>query len=167
MKEERSELNEKLREVLILANDRVGTNFSVSEIEAELPLTVLRSGTKSQLTAALTQFCYLKASENDKDDTGDDDGKTAEEYSFRCGQCRRPFKSQGSLGQHLVGHTLARRTCTICGKVLADAKSRLCHEKKHRETDSERSERLRKAKISRDRHNAKQKRGESLHQVVR
>ena len=167
MRDESSELNdEDLREILILANDRAGTNFSVSEVEAELPLTVLRSGTKSQLTAALTQFCYLKASENDKDDTGEDDaehdGKTAEEYSFRCGHCRRPFKTQGSLGQHLVRHTLARRTCSICGKVLADAKSRLSHEKRHRETASERGERLRKAKISRDRHNAKQKLRESI-----
>ena len=75
----------------------------------------------------------------------------AKDKSHCCLHCERVFKSAGHLRQHVVVHTTARRTCSTCGLVLGTTASRRVHERKHRETDSERENRLRKAKVARER----------------
>ncbi|KAL9133226.1 MAG: hypothetical protein Q9175_005593 [Cornicularia normoerica] len=168
--------DEPLREALILANNRAGTNFNIKEIEDGIPLAVLRTVTKTQLADTLTQFCVGKSSESDEDvgrdgngnsqqpdedDSSDaisqQDEETALEKPFRCIRCQRTFRIAGHLRQHMVVHTVGRRTCSICGKVLQHPNSRRIHEKLHLETDSERDERLRKAKVAREQSRTGQK----------
>ena len=170
-----SELSdEDLREALILANNRIGTNFNIQEIEDEIPLAVLRRGTKTQLADILTQLCTGKASESDEDDgrevssqqlneddssdtTSRQDGDAALHISFYCLDCHQVFKSAGHLRQHMVVHTINHHMCSICGKILGNRISRRIHEQKHWETDSQRDERLQKAKVARDKSRASQK----------
>ncbi len=158
--------DEDLRETLILANNRVGTNFNIEEIKDEIPLAVLRTGIKTQLADTLTQLCIQKTSESDEDDTGDGnsreldeedsrdktshhDGETAQESSLRCTHCQKYFTSTAHLEQHLRDHDI-ERTCSICGRLFVNRSGRRRHENMHRETDSEREERLRKSKLKRD-----------------
>ena len=163
--------DEDLREALFLANNRAGTNFNIQEIEDEIPLAVLRTGTRTQLADTLTQLCIQKASESDKEDTGDEssqqgapseavsqhDEEAAQENSLRCTYCKKTLRSIGHLQRHMVIHETARRTCSICGRVLGNSSSRQVHEDRHRETESQRNERLRKAKMARDQVRAGQK----------
>ena len=159
--------DEELREALYLANNRAGTNFNIQEIEDEIPLAVLRTGTKTQLADTLTQLCIQKASESDKDDTGDESSQqldeddpsetmsqhheeTSQKNSFRCIYCQKDLSSIGHLRRHMAKHDIARRTCSICGQVLGNPNSRRTHEGKHRETESQRIDRLRKVKVARD-----------------
>lgn len=161
-----SELSdEDLREALVFANNHAGTNFNIQEIRAEIPLADLRTGTKTQLADSLTEFLIWKTSESDEDDgnneslqqpdedepsnaTSQQDGATAWGDTFRCIHCQKIFRSAGHLRQHLVVHTLARCTCSICGRVLANANSRRVHEQRHQETEDQRDKRLRKANLA-------------------
>lgn len=161
-----SELSdEDMRDALLLANNNAGTNFTIQEIEAEIPLADLRTGSQTQLTDTLTQFCIWKGSEGGEDDTNGEssqqldvdgvsngasqqDGERAQENPFRCMYCTRAFISVGHLRQHMAVHTIDRLKCSICGRVLGNPNSRRQHEKKHRETDSQRDERLRKVKVA-------------------
>lgn len=179
-----SELSDKdLQEALTLANNRVNTNFNIQEIAAEIPLTDWRTCTMLQLAGKLTQFCISKASDSDddeemKEDEAEDEssqqpegndldntkpwclqqpGETAETDPRRCIHCGRMFRTINHLRQHMVVHSISHRTCSICGKVLGTSSSRRVHESKHRETESERDERLRKARISKQRVRAGQK----------
>ncbi len=157
--------DEDLREALILANNRVGTNFNIQEIRAEIFQVNLHPRTTTRLADILTHFCMNKASESDKDDASDKnpqepdedvfsaktsqgDGETGQQHPFRCLHCPKSFRGPGHLKQHMVVHDVRNRKCTICGRILGNANSRRMHEKKHRETDSEREERLRKAKVA-------------------
>ena len=150
-----------LREAFILANNCAGTNFNIQEIEDEIPLAILRTGTQTQLADALTQIFIKKASKSDKgsqqpdevdteDKTSRQGGVTSWDNPVRCVDCQKYFRSEAHLRQHTVVHTIDRRTCNSCGRVLKNSNSRRIHEKRHRETDSEREERLRKAKVARD-----------------
>ena len=161
-----SELDdEDWREALILANNRAGTNFNISEIQDDIPLAVARTGTKNQLAETLTELCKQKA-ERDEEDTGEEnsekldgddvseatsqrDGETAQTNPVRCIHCGDKFRSPGHLKQHLQVHNIDPRTCEICGLVLGNPNSRRQHEKKHWETDSQRDERLKKARAAR------------------
>ena len=150
--------NDDLREALILANNHAGTNFNFQEIEDEMTLAILRTGTQTQLAAALTQICTQKASDSDGKNASDEgsqhpdetDHKIAWDKPFRCFSCQKGFRSETHLRQHLVTHTIERRTCKLCGQVLKSPSSRRVHERMHRETDNEREERLRKRRVPRD-----------------
>ena len=163
-----SELSdEKLLEVLRLVNDRLDTNFNIREVEEDIPLAELRNCTIFQLESRLMRFCRLKAFESVDDDTedessqltdGDDvkviiskpDKDTVKTASRHCNYCQRTFQTVGHLRQHMVIHTPGHLTCSICGLVLKNPSSRRLHEKKHRETDTEREERLQKARDTRE-----------------
>lgn len=166
--------DEGLREALILANNRACTNFSIQEIEAEIPRADLRTGSKIQLADTLTQFCTRKASESDEDDARDEssqqldetdpsdakfqqDRETTQEDLLRCVYCHKAFRNESQLRQHAVIHAPGRRTCSICGQVLGNPSSRRVHERKHRETEKQRDERLRQERAARDRKRAAQK----------
>ena len=158
-------LDDDLREVLILANKFAGTNFKIEELEDEIPQALLRTGTQSQLADALTQICTRKASESNKDhptdvesQLPDESGKKAWDNSVRCFECEEYFRSEGHLQQHMAVHTLERRTCKLCGQILANPASRRTHEWRHRETENERDERLRKRRVPRDQTNDGQRR---------
>ena len=178
-----SELSDNdLREALTLANNRVNTNFNIQEIAAEIPLTDLHTCTKPQLAEKMTQLCISKASDSDDDEEMEEEtddkssqqpegnalndlmpwwlqqpGETAATDPRRCIHCGKTFRTINHLRQHIVVHSIGHRTCSICGKVLGTSGSRRVHESKHRETDSEREERLRKAKVSRGKLRAGQK----------
>ena len=154
-----------LQNALFEANNRVGTNFNFQEIEDDIYLTILGSDTRTELVARLTQLCMDKASESDEDHGRDEDmsdedtpNKTTLQKSegthkvktWPCKTCDKTFKSSGHLKQHMVIHTVERRTCCFCGKILKNPNGRRIHEKLHRETDSNREERLRKQKLARD-----------------
>ena len=155
-----------LQDALLEANNRVGTNFNFQEIEDEIYLTNLGSDTKTELVARLTQLCMDKACETDEElardeDTSDDDTPnqttmqnsegTQKVKTWPCTICHKNFKSSGHLRQHMVIHTIERRTCSFCGKILKSPNGRRIHEGLHRETVSKREERLRKQKLARDR----------------
>ena len=159
--------DEHLRETLILANKRVGTNFNIEGIKDEIPLADLRTSIKTQLADTLTQLCIQKLSESDEDDTGDGnsqeldeedsrdemshhDGETAQEKSLRCTHCQKDLTSTDHQEQHLRDHDIEKRTFSICGRLFVNPSGRQRHEKLHRETDSEREERLRKLKLMKD-----------------
>ena len=165
-----SKLNDgDLSEALLLANNRVGTNFSIQEIGFETPLDQLGIGNKTQLADLLTKLCTLTASESDMDESGDeisqkpeaDDSsgatyqqaqKTVQGNSRSCTICNnRLFYSVGHLRQHMAKHDIQSRTCQICGRTFSNPGNRRAHEQKHRETDSERELRLQDAKAGRDR----------------
>ena len=165
--------DEAFREALILANNRVGTNFNIEEIEDEIPLAVLRTGTKYQLADIVTQLCIEKAFESNANDGIDEgsqqlderdssdatlqqDGEITQENETRCVHCPMSFGNHGDLKQHMVHHTTDRRTCSVCGQVLANAASRRAHEKKHWETESQRAERLQKVRMDRNQLRARQ-----------
>ena len=154
-----------LQNALIEANNRVGTNFNFQEIEDEIYLTILRSDTKTELVARLTQLCMKKASESDEERERDEEmpdedtlnettlqksKRTHQVKTWPCTTCDKTFKSSGHLKQHMVIHTVERRTCSFCGKILKSPNGRRIHEKLHRETVSKREERLRKQKLARD-----------------
>ena len=154
-----------LRNALIEANNRVGTNFNFQEIEDEIYLTILGSETKTELVTKLTKLCSDKASESDEELVRDEDmsdenifNETTMQKSegkhkvktWPCTTCNKTFKSPGHLKQHMVIHTVERRTCSFCRKILKSPNGRRIHEKLHRETDSKREERLRKQKLARD-----------------
>ena len=164
--------NQILQNALIEANNRAGTNFSFQEIEDDLYLMLLRQETKIELVAKLTQLCMDKAEMgidnasgpdeelmNDEDMSDDitphdttirkSDG-TNKVKTWPCMICRKTFKSSGYLRQHMVIHTIERRTCSFCGKILKNPNGRRIHEGLHRETDRHRQERLRKQKLARD-----------------
>ena len=157
------ELSEDLLEALALANNRVGTDFSFQDIEAGIPRAMLSSCTNLQLADRLTQACIMRLSESGCDNISRrrssqeatkkdvDLGRCAigKAKSYRCPHCRSSFRSPGHLRQHLVVHTPAHRTCSVCGKVLGTPNSRRIHEKQHRETELEREARLGKAKAKR------------------
>lgn len=133
-----SELSdESLREALMLANNSAGTNFTIQEIEAEIPLADLRNDTTTQLADTLTQFCVWKASEGGEDDARDEsfqqldedgpsevtpqeDAGTAQDNPFRCTYCQKAFGSVGHLRKHMAVHTIERLKCSICGRVLGN-----------------------------------------------
>ena len=150
--------NDDLREALILANNHAGTNFNFQEIEDETTLAIMRTGTKPQLVAALTQICTQKASDSDGNHASDEgsqhpdeeDHEIAWDKSFHCFSCQKGYRSEAHLQQHLATHTIERRTCKLCGQVLKNPNSRRVHERRHRETDNEREERLRKRRVPRD-----------------
>ena len=159
--------DEALREALILANNRVGTNFNIQEIVDEIPLTVLRAGTKTQLEDTLTQLCTAKAFEGEDVDVEDEDlqhldegelsgsmsqqdEETSQENENCCIHCSKAFRTAGHLRQHMVVHNTERCACSICNQILGNPASRRAHEKKHWETDSQREERLQKAQVARD-----------------
>ena len=159
-----SELSdENLLEALALFNERFDTNFSIRDIEEEIPLADLRKCTQPQLESKLTRF-YSESVDDDAEDgssqlpDGDDlddemiqqDEEMDKVASHPCIHCQRSFRTAGHLRKHMVAHMPAHLTCSICGKVLKNTSSRRQHEKKHRETDSEREERLRKAQAGRD-----------------
>lgn len=159
-----SELNdEDLLEALTLFNNRFDTNFSIRDIEEEIPLDDLRKCTQPQLESKLTRFYSESVNDDAEDessqppDSGDLNGKRTQQdeemakiASHPCNHCQRVFRTAGHRRKHMVAHTPAHLTCSICGKVLKNTGSRRQHEKKHRETDSDREERLRKAKVTRD-----------------
>ncbi|CAF9943684.1 MAG: hypothetical protein ALECFALPRED_000954 [Alectoria fallacina] len=166
--------DERLREALILANNRAGTNFCIQEIEAEVSMADLRTSTKIQLADTLTQFCIRKASESDEDDARDESSRqldendpsdakfqqgreTTQEDLLRCVYCHKAFRNESHLRQHAIIHAPSRRTCSICGQVLGNPSSRRVHERKHRETEKQRDERLRQEREARDRKRAAQK----------
>ncbi|CAD6579132.1 MAG: hypothetical protein ASARMPRED_008959 [Alectoria sarmentosa] len=166
--------DEELREALILANTRAGTNFNKEEVKAEIPLADLRISTQIQLADTLTQFCIQKASESDEDDARDEssqqldendprdaklqqDRETTQEDLLRCVYCQKAFRIESRLRQHAVIHAPGRRTCSMCGQVLGNPSSRRVHERKHRETEKQRDERLRQERAARDRKRAAQK----------
>lgn len=175
---------EDLREALKLANNRVGTNFSIQEIEADVSLDNLPTGTKTQLADHLTRLCIWKASESSEDDDAGDEssqqshadntsgaappqsGGTAASQggSIRCILCRKPYRTAATMRRHLAAHKIGNRTCSLCGQVLGSAAGRRIHEKLHGETDGEREERLRKAKVARDRSRAGRGREEQKRQ---
>ena len=64
--------DEYLREALVLANNSAGTNFTIQEIELEIPLDDIYNNTTAQLTETLTQFCMWKASRGGEDDSADE-----------------------------------------------------------------------------------------------
>lgn len=148
--------NDELREAFILANNIAGTNFNVQELEDKVPQAILRTGTQIQLADALTKICTQKASENNEDHPTDEgsqlpdeeDRNTTWDNSFRCSYCQKDFRSEGHLYQHIIVHTLERRTCEFCGQVLATPASRRTHEWRHRETETEREGRLRKRRVA-------------------
>lgn len=155
---------EDLQEALNVANNRADTNFNIQEIEDEIPLAVLRTGTETQLVDAVTQICVQKAEESDEDDAkgesshetdGDDlSDATVDENGdivHRCTSCQKVFGSSGHLRQHMVVHSLERRTCSLCGRVLGNPSSRRVHEQRHRETDLQREERLHKMRTAKNR----------------
>ena len=150
-----------LREALLVANNRVGTNFNIQEIGFETPLDHLNIGTKTQLADLLTELCTLTASESDMDESWDESSqkpeaddpsgttnqqaqKTVQGNSRSCTTCNRLFYSSGHLRQHMAKHDIGPRTCKICGRVFSSPGNRRAHEQKHRETDSERELRLQK-----------------------
>lgn len=166
------ELSEDLLEALTMANDRFGTNFNFQDIEGVIPPAMLRNCTRFQLADRLTQACIMKlsesgsnnapnhsSSEQPKKDDVDQGHCTTEKVkaSHRCTQCRRSFRSSGHLRQHVIVHTPAHRTCSVCGQVLGNANSRRIHERKHRETEGEREARLGKAKAAREQSRAQNK----------
>ena len=154
-----------LQDALLEANNRVGTNFNFQELEDDIYLTVLGTNTKTELVARLTQLCMDKACESDEERGSDQDMSdedTPNESSIQnsdgthkvktwpCTICHKTFKSSGYLRQHMVIHTIERRTCSFCGKILKNPSGRRIHEGLHRETDSKRAERLRKQKLMRE-----------------
>ena len=164
-----------LGDALIEANNRVGTNFNFQEIEDDIYLMLWRTGTRTELVAKLTQLCTDKscetqlgidnASESDEErgrdeDMSDEDAPnettlqesegTYKVKTWPCEICHKTFRSSGYLKQHMVIHTIERRTCEFCGKILKNPNGRRIHEGLHRETDSKREERLRKQKLARD-----------------
>ena len=76
--------------------------------------------------------------------------RTTKAKSHGCMYCRRTFRSSSHLRQHMIVHSPAHRTCKVCDRVLGNANSRRIHERRHRETVSERETRLGKAKVARD-----------------
>ena len=159
------ELSEDLLEALTLANNRVGTNFNFQDIQAEIPPALLRDCTKTQLADRLTQACIMKVSQSGCDNISRHRSSLQPEKedlelrrctidkaksSHRCMHCRRSFRSPGHLRQHMPVHTPTHRTCSVCGQVLGNANSRRIHERRHRETEGEREERLGKAKVERE-----------------
>ena len=164
-----SELSdEDLRDALLQANNRVGTNFSIQEIGFETPLDHLGLENKAQLADILTELCTLTVSESDVDESCDkgsqepeanDSSPTMHQQAQEtvhidlpsCSICHRQFYSTGHLRQHMSKHDARPRTCKVCGGIFATAASCRLHEKKHRETDSERAQRLKDAKAGRDR----------------
>lgn len=140
--------NDDLREALILANSHAGTNFNFQQIEDEITLAISRSGSQTELAATLTLLCTQKASKCDVD-RASNEGSQADK-PFRCFSCQKGFKSESYLQQHLITHTVERRTCKMCGQVLQTLGSRRVHERMHRETDKEREVRLRKRRVPRD-----------------
>lgn len=150
--------NDELREALILANNHASTNFKIGELGDEIPQAIRRTGTQTQLAEALTQICIQKVSNSNEDHPIVDisqlpDGearKMAWDISFHCFDCQKDFRSAGHLQQHMAVHSLERRTCRICDQVLANPASRRSHEWRHRETEKEREDRLRKRRIPRD-----------------
>ena len=157
------ELSEDLLEALTLANNRVGTNFNFQDIEGQIPLALLRNCTNLQLADRLTQACINKiqsgcdnvsthqsSQQPNKDDVDLGRGTVDEAKSSRCMHCQKTFRNPGNLRRHMIVHTLAHRTCSVCGQVLSNSSSRRVHEKKHGETEDEREERLAKAKAARD-----------------
>lgn len=166
-----SELSDgNLLEALTLFNNHFDTNFSIQDVEEEIPLADLRKCTLPQLESQLTRF-YSESVDDDTEDgssqlpdgrdlneeTTQQDEEKAEIASHRCSHCQRSFQAASHLRKHMVAHTPVHLTCSICGKVLKNTASRRQHEKKHRETDSEREERLRKAKVTRDQARASRK----------
>ena len=166
------ELSEDLREALTLANDRVGTDFDFQDIETEIPLSLLRNCTNVQLADRLTQACFTKLSQSKCDNVSrrrssqqlnQDDVNVGHcsienvKPSHRCTHCRKSFRSAGHLRQHMIVHAPSHRTCSVCGQVLGNANSRRIHERKHRETEVERGERLGKAKAAREQLRARPK----------
>ena len=160
------ELSEDLLEALTLANNRVGTNFNFQDIQAGIPPTLLRDCTVTQLADRLTQACIMKVSDSGCDNASRhrsslqsqkdnvDQGhctKAKVKSSHRCMHCRKSFRSAGHLRQHMIVHTPTHRMCSVCGQVLGNANSRRIHERRHRETQGERKERLGKAKVERQR----------------
>ena len=158
------ELSEDLLEALTLANNRVGTNFNFQDIQEEIPATLLRNCTKTQLADRLTQACIMKVSQSGCDNVSRHRSSLQPEKedvelrrcttdkaksSHHCMHCRRSFRSPGHLRQHVIVHTPTHRTCSVCGQVLGNANSRRIHERRHRETEGEREERLGKAKEER------------------
>lgn len=166
------ELSEDLLEALTMANDRFGTNFNFQDIEGVIPPAMLRNCTRFQLADRLTQACIMKLSESGSNNASNhssseqpkqddvDQGRCnvqKAKASHRCTQCRRSFRSSGHLRQHVIVHTPAHRTCSVCGQVLGNANSRRIHERKHRETEGEREARLGKAKAAREQSRAQNK----------
>ena len=167
--------DENLQSALIEANNRVGTNFNFQEIEDDMYLMLLRTGTKTELVAKLTQLCMDKAcetqlgianaSESDEEPRRDEDmsdedpsnettlqnsGAKDKAKTWSCKTCHKTFRSSGHLKQHMVIHTIERRTCSFCGKILKSPAGKRIHEVLHWETDSKRKERLGKEKLARD-----------------
>ena len=166
------ELSEDLLEALTVANNRVGTNFDFQDIETQLPPALLRNCTNFQLADRLTQACITKLSQSECDNISSrrssqqlnqdavDRGRcgiATAKSSHRCTQCRKSFQSAGHLRQHMIVHAPSHRTCSVCGQVLGNSNSRRIHERRHRETEGERGERLGKAKAAREQSRARPK----------
>ena len=52
--------NDDLREVLILANNHAGTSFNFQDIEDEITLAIMRTGTQTQLCSCIDAKLYPK-----------------------------------------------------------------------------------------------------------
>lgn len=154
--------DEKLREALTMLNNRFDTNFSIRDIEEEIPLADLRKYTQPQLESKLKQFyaenvdydaedesSQLPDGGNLKDGMTQQDEESAKTATHSCSECPRTFQSANNLAKHTEAHK-----CSICGKNFKNTVSRRRHEKRHRETDSERVERLRKARVTREQRRA-------------
>lgn len=147
--------NQDLRDALMLANNRAGTNFNMGEIIAEIPLADLRTSTKPHLEERLSQLCVSNAADSGEEDAEDEgslqanslvlqqDAETGLVYSFNCLHCKKTFRTAAQLRQHMATHDVGLRTCSVCSQVLGSIQSRRTHESKHWETDSQRGERLR------------------------
>ena len=164
-----SELSDRdLSEALLLANNRVGTNFNLQEIGFETPLDHQGIGTKTQLADTLTKLCISAASESDGDDTWEESSQepdaddssgttnqqaqdTVQTNSRSCTICHRLFSDASHLRQHMVVHDTGSRKCAVCGRTLSSPFIRRLHEQMHRETDSERVRRLQNQKPRKDR----------------
>ena len=159
------ELSEDLLQALSVANNRIGTNFDFQDIKTEIPESLLRNCTNVQLADRLTQACFLKLSQSNCGDISRrlsflesknghvNRGHCTDEKatSHRCTHCGKTFRSAGHLKQHEVVHTPAHRTCSVCGLVLGTVSSRRIHERRHKETEGERGDRLGKLKAERQR----------------
>ena len=131
-----------LREALILANKRAGTKFSIQDVTAGIHPSYIQTCTKDQLADSLTHFFTSQTS------SGRNQKKRALKPAYRCVSCGRTFHDAAHLRQHVAAHNPKSCTCSVCGKVLSSSHSRRMHERKHRETEFEREERLRKARVA-------------------